>query len=69
MPTCKATATAAVRETSGRNVYFVRTLDEIIPAVLSVAQPGDAVITLGAGSIGSIPGRLIEALRAHGGNG
>ncbi len=58
----------AVRASSGRHVYFVRTLDEIIPAVLSVARPGDAVITLGAGSIGSIPGRLIEALRAQGGN-
>jgi UDP-N-acetylmuramate--alanine ligase len=60
---------AAVREGSGRHVYFVRTLEEIIPAVLAVARPGDAVITLGAGSIGSIPARLLDALRTTGGNG
>ena len=49
-------------------MYFLRTLDEIIPAVLAVARPGDAVITLGAGSIGSIPARLLDALRTTGGN-
>jgi UDP-N-acetylmuramate-alanine ligase len=29
-----------------------------------VIKPGDAVITLGAGSIGTLPGRLIDALAA-----
>ncbi len=31
-----------------------RTLDEVVGAVLALARPGDAVITLGAGSIGTV---------------
>jgi UDP-N-acetylmuramate--alanine ligase len=38
------------------------TLDEVVTAVVRAARPGDVVITLGAGSIGSVPDRLIEAL-------
>ena len=30
-----------------------RTLDEVVGAVVALAQPGDVVITLGAGSIGT----------------
>ncbi len=56
-----------VRRTSGRPVQIARTLDEVIPAVLRIAKPGDAVITLGAGSIGTIPARLLDALGARGG--
>jgi len=37
-------------------------LDDVIPAIQRVARPGDVVITLGAGSIGALPARLIEAL-------
>jgi len=33
-----------------------------VPAVVRIARPGDVVITLGAGSIGGIPQKLIEAL-------
>jgi UDP-N-acetylmuramate--alanine ligase len=53
----------AIRRGSGRPVHVVHTLDEVVPAVLSIARRGDAVITLGAGSIGTIPKRLVEALR------
>jgi UDP-N-acetylmuramate--alanine ligase len=53
----------AIRRGSGRPVHVVRTVDEVIPAVLSLVRPGDAVITLGAGSIGTVPKRLVEALR------
>ena len=31
-------------------------------AIVRVAKPGDIVITLGAGSIGTVPDRLVEAL-------
>ncbi len=34
--------------------------------LLSIARPGDVVITLGAGSIGSLPKRLVEALTKKG---
>jgi len=38
-------------------------MDEVVPELLRVVKPGDAVITLGAGSIGAVPKRLLEALR------
>jgi UDP-N-acetylmuramate--alanine ligase len=38
------------------------TLEDVVRAVVRAARPGDLVITLGAGSIGSVPDRLIEAL-------
>ena len=57
----------AVRSGSGRPVRVARSLDDVIPAILEIARPGDAVITLGAGSIGSLPPRLIEALGQRGG--
>ena len=52
----------AVRAGSGRPVRLARTLDDVVPELLKVVKPGDAVITLGAGSIGTIPPLLIEAL-------
>jgi UDP-N-acetylmuramate-alanine ligase len=42
-------------------------LDEVIPELLKVARPGDAVITLGAGSIGTLPKKLVQALEQRGG--
>ncbi len=47
----------------GLRVKIARELDEVVPMVLDIAQPGDVVMTLGAGSISRIPARLIEALR------
>jgi UDP-N-acetylmuramate--alanine ligase len=53
----------AVRRGSGRPVHPVGTLDEVIPAILQIARAGDAVITLGAGSIGAVPRKLVDALK------
>ena len=53
---------AAVRAGSGRPVHVAKRLDEVIPAILEIARPGDAVLTLGAGSIGSLPAQLVDAL-------
>ena len=52
----------AIRGGSARPVRVARRLEEVVPALMEIAKPGDAVITLGAGSIGSVPIRLIEAL-------
>ena len=52
----------SVERGSGRPVRVVNALDEAIPQVLALARPGDAVITMGAGSIGTLPARLVEAL-------
>jgi UDP-N-acetylmuramate--alanine ligase len=56
----------AIRAGSGRPVQLAKRLEEVIPAVVHIARPGDVVITLGAGSIGTLPRRLIEALNAQG---
>jgi UDP-N-acetylmuramate--alanine ligase len=56
---------AAVRRT-GRPVTLVKALDDVPSAVASLARANDLVITLGAGSIGTVPDRILEALRARG---
>jgi UDP-N-acetylmuramate--alanine ligase len=56
---------AVVRRT-GRPVTLVKAIDAVPAAVASIARPNDLVITLGAGSIGSVPDRILEALRARG---
>jgi UDP-N-acetylmuramate-alanine ligase len=43
-------------------VSLTGTLDELVVALAAKAKPGDAVLTLGAGSIGSVPKRLLRAL-------
>jgi len=47
-------------------VTLVKALDDLAPAVAAIARPNDLVITLGAGSIGSVPDKILEALRARG---
>jgi UDP-N-acetylmuramate--alanine ligase len=49
---------------AGRVVHVARTLDDLVTTLLKVTRPGDVVITLGAGSIGTVPARLLEALRS-----
>ena len=59
------TVAEAIRRGSGRPVRVVRRLDDLIPELVKVARAGDAVITLGAGSIGTVPKRLVAALREY----
>jgi UDP-N-acetylmuramate--alanine ligase len=49
---------------SGRSVHLVKSLDDVPKAVAALARPNDLVITLGAGSIGTLPDRILEALGA-----
>jgi len=53
----------SVRRGAGRPVRIVRSIDDLAEALASAARPGDAVLTLGAGSIGSVAKRLLQALR------
>jgi len=53
---------ASVRRSVNVPVDLVPDVDDVIPAIARVAKPGDIVITLGAGSIGSVPDRLVAAL-------
>jgi UDP-N-acetylmuramate-alanine ligase len=47
-------------------VRVVKELDQVVPELVAMLQPGDAVLTLGAGSIGTLPQRLVDALRQKG---
>jgi hypothetical protein len=47
-------------------VHLAKRLDDVIPVVVHVARPGDVVLTLGAGSIGTLPRRLVDALKTQG---
>jgi UDP-N-acetylmuramate--alanine ligase len=53
---------AAVRRSLSVPVETAPALDDLVASIVRAARPGDVVITLGAGSIGSIPDRLVEAL-------
>jgi UDP-N-acetylmuramate--alanine ligase len=53
---------AAVQRSAKNPVTVVHRLEDVAPAVARLAAPGDVVITLGAGSIGTVPDRLIELL-------
>lgn len=48
----------AVRVAGKVEPVFVEDINDFPASVHSLAQPGDIVITMGAGSIGSIPGKL-----------
>jgi UDP-N-acetylmuramate--alanine ligase len=57
-------ALASVVEAAARgSVHVVRSLDDVPAAVAALARPGDLVITLGAGSIGGIGERILDAIR------
>jgi UDP-N-acetylmuramate--alanine ligase len=53
---------AAIRRATATPLEVAPTLDDVVAAVVRSARPGDMVITLGAGSIGTVPDRLLEAL-------
>jgi UDP-N-acetylmuramate--alanine ligase len=53
----------AVRQAVTVPVDVAPRLDDVVAAVVKAARPGDVVITLGAGSIGTVPDRLLEALQ------
>ena len=56
----------AIRRGAGRPVHVVAPLEQVIPRLVELARPGDAVITLGAGSIGTLPRKLVAALERRG---
>ena len=52
-----------VRQRSGRPVRVVKAIDDLVPELMKTLKAGDAVLTLGAGSIGAVPKRLFDALK------
>ena len=59
--TLEALASAVKRAARGR-VHVVPALADVPTAVVQIAREGDAVITLGAGSIGTMGRRIVEEL-------
>jgi UDP-N-acetylmuramate--alanine ligase len=47
-------------------VQIVSRLDDVPAAVAALARSGDLVLTLGAGSIGVVADRILDALRQKG---
>ena len=66
IPGATAEAVEAVVRKSGRPVTLVKALDDLPSVVAKIARSNDLVITLGAGSIGSMPDRILAALREKG---
>jgi len=56
----------SIRAGSGRPVHVARTLDDVMSTLQRIVRPGDAIVTLGAGSIGTLPKRLMKALDVRG---
>jgi UDP-N-acetylmuramate--alanine ligase len=56
----------AIRSGSGRPVHVALTLDDVLATLVRIARRGDAVVTLGAGSIGTVPKKLTKALEQRG---
>ena len=61
--TIEALAEAVHAAAPGR-VHLIKRLEELPAGVASLARSGDLVITLGAGSIGTTPARILAALRS-----
>ena len=57
----------SIRRGSGRPTRVVGRLDDVVTDLVTHARPGDVVLTLGAGSIGTLPARLVDALTRRGG--
>ncbi|NJM32770.1 MAG: UDP-N-acetylmuramate--L-alanine ligase, partial [Limnobacter sp.] len=52
----------ALRVANKIEPVFVENLDEMEQAIVDLAQDGDVVLTMGAGSIGGLPIRLTNRL-------
>jgi len=55
----------AVRATGKVDPVFVATVDEVSAALSTLVRDGDVVITMGAGSIGAVPGRVAQELKVR----
>jgi len=53
-----------IRAHGHRDARFVATLPEVVDELARVVRDGDLVVTLGAGSIGTVGSKLLERLRS-----
>ena len=57
---------AGIRRSTKAPVDVVKKIDDVVGALVNVARPGDVVLTLGAGSIGGVAAKLVDALAKTG---
>ena len=50
----------AIRVAGKIEPIFVETICEVVPAILNLVRAGDVVLTMGAGSVGQVPGLLVQ---------
>ena len=55
----------AIRGAGHKNVYYSRSLQQATEYLLSQARPGDAILTIGAGSVSRASNDLITLLEAE----
>jgi UDP-N-acetylmuramate--alanine ligase len=55
--------TRALRLAGKVDPVFVDDIAEMADSIVAQARPGDVVISMGAGSIGTVPGQVVERLR------
>jgi UDP-N-acetylmuramate--alanine ligase len=61
IPTANGDALSRALRAAGKvEPVFVASVDALPEALAQVARPGDVVITMGAGSIGGVPGKLVQ---------
>lgn len=53
--------TRAIRVAGKIEPVFVETVAEMPQAILNLVRPGDVVLTMGAGTVGQVPGMLLHA--------
>ncbi|NBI47234.1 UDP-N-acetylmuramate--L-alanine ligase [Burkholderia sp. ISTR5] len=67
IPTASGEALSrALREIGRVDPSFVASVDEVPAALAQVVRAGDVVITMGAGSIGAVPGRIAQQQQQKG---
>ena len=54
----------AIRLISPTELVFVEKPTDMDEAILKLARNGDVVVTMGAGSVGGVPARLIERAKS-----
>ncbi|MBN3789670.1 UDP-N-acetylmuramate--L-alanine ligase [Burkholderia sp. Ac-20353] len=65
--TANGDALSRALRTAGKvEPVFVATVDEVPDALAKVAQNGDVVITMGAGSIGGVPAKIVQNTQQKG---
>jgi UDP-N-acetylmuramate--alanine ligase len=60
------TLAESIARVRSQPIHVIKSLDEIAPGVARLVKPGDVVITLGAGSIGSVAERILDELKKPG---